>query len=111
MVEVIPKRGTNIQPREKWNLLDRDILEIRQFFEPAAAELAEERASADEVEQLYWRLDEMAANVDIAENFMAADLKFHGAAAARTGENNTRYFRFLSKLCRCSRVGRLQSAG
>jgi GntR family galactonate operon transcriptional repressor len=101
MVEVSPKRGTKIQPREKWNLRDPDILEwhaecrtddeafrslceVRQFLEPAAAELAAERTTADEVKQLYWHLDEMAANVDIVENFIPADLKFHAVIFSST---------------------------
>jgi DNA-binding FadR family transcriptional regulator len=95
MVEVRSKRGTNITPREKWNLLDPDVLEwhadcrtddeafirnlceVRQFLEPAAAELAAERATSDEVTQLYEHLDEMTANVDVPEKFISADLKFH----------------------------------
>jgi GntR family transcriptional regulator, galactonate operon transcriptional repressor len=109
MVEVSPKRGTNIQPREKWNLLDPDILEwhaecrtddeafvrslceVRQFLEPAAAELAAERATADEVKQLYWHLDEMATNVDIAEKFIAADLKFHAIIFSSTRNDLLQY--------------------
>ncbi len=95
MVNVRSKRGTNIRPREQWNLLDpnvlewhadcrtddeafiRDLCEVRQFLEPAAAELAAERATPDEVTQLYEHLGEMAANVDVPEKFISADLKFH----------------------------------
>ncbi len=95
LLEVSPKRGTTVQPRQKWNLLDRDVVEwyassqmfddtfisalceFRQVLEPAAAELAAERATQDEVIQLSWHLDEMEMNVGNDEAFVAADLKFH----------------------------------
>ncbi|MGA8594619.1 MAG: FadR/GntR family transcriptional regulator [Bryobacteraceae bacterium] len=96
LVEVSPKRGTTVRPREKWNLLDskvmewqvaaglndelfiRNLCEVRRFLEPAVAALAAERATSEEIEQLYWHLDEMQVNVHNDDSFIAADMKFHG---------------------------------
>jgi DNA-binding FadR family transcriptional regulator len=96
MLEVSPKRGTKVQPRSKWNLLDphvlvwqaashvddddfvRSLCEIRKFLEPAAAELAAERASDVEVAELYGHWKDMETSVQITDRFIAADMKFHG---------------------------------
>lgn len=96
LVEVSPKRGTTVRPREKWNLLDPDVMEwqvaaglddelfirnlceVRRFLEPAVAGLAAERATVEEIEQLYRSLEEMQANVHVDPDFIAADMKFHG---------------------------------
>src|SRR5256885_11128886 len=73
LVESRPKTGTRVRPRQSWNLLDPDVLawqregappaaflrkltEVRGVVEPAAAELAGERASRRElaaIEQAY----------------------------------------------------------
>ncbi|MFP3589962.1 GntR family transcriptional regulator, partial [Paraburkholderia sp. SIMBA_055] len=64
LVDARQRRGTFVQPRSSWNLLDPDVLaweitpetlprmlreleEIRAIFEPAAAELAAERRNDD----------------------------------------------------------------
>src|SRR5438128_7743542 len=66
LVEARPKIGTRVRPRDAWNLLDPDVLswqregtapvaflrkltEVRRIVEPAAAELAGERATARDV--------------------------------------------------------------
>src|SRR5205809_5241457 len=66
LVESRPKTGTRVRPRDAWNLLDPDVLawqregaspaqflrkltEVRRIVEPAAAELAAERASSREL--------------------------------------------------------------
>jgi DNA-binding FadR family transcriptional regulator len=63
LIETEPRTGTRVRPRESWNLLDPDILgwraaaapdldfgrsllEARHIIEPAAAELAAKRATA-----------------------------------------------------------------
>lgn len=90
-----PKTGTQVRDRDFWNLMDPDVLawrleadpgdsfffdvfELRRLLEPAAAALAAERASADEVVELERALGEMEANVDgHADPYIAADLRFH----------------------------------
>jgi DNA-binding FadR family transcriptional regulator len=96
LVDVSPKRGTTVRPREKWNLLDpsvmewqvaaglddelfiRNLCEVRRFLEPEVAGLAAERATIEEIEQLYWHLGEMQSNVHQDDAFISADMKFHG---------------------------------
>lgn len=100
LVEVGPKCGMRAQPRSKWNRLDPDVLEwqatsgvedddfirslceVRKFLEPAAAELAAERATASEVDEIFAYLKEMEDSVANTEDFIAADMKFHGAIFA-----------------------------
>src|SRR5215469_13832474 len=62
MIELRPKTGIRVRPRDEWNLVDpdllswlceagvdedfvRDLCEVRLIVEPAAAELAAERAT------------------------------------------------------------------
>src|SRR5207237_9005935 len=69
LVESRPKAGTRVLPRERWNLLDPDVLawafarepdlrlidslfELRGIIEPAAAELAAERRTRDALQQV-----------------------------------------------------------
>src|SRR6516162_9653538 len=72
LIEVRPKTGIRARPRNEWNLVDpdllgwlceagvddllvRDLCEVRAIVEPAAAELAAARASAEEIEELqHW---------------------------------------------------------
>jgi DNA-binding FadR family transcriptional regulator len=94
LIEVRPKTGIRARPRNEWNLVDpdllgwlceagvddlfvRDLCEVRAIVEPAAAELAAARASAEEVaEILHWyRLIE--ANTDNEEARLEADRNFH----------------------------------
>ena len=89
--------GTSVSPIRDWNFLDKDVLtwmdgteisvdflhqiiEARQIFEPDAARLAAERASAAEVaeiEKAYQRMT--AARRDDIEACIDADLAFHRA--------------------------------
>ena len=96
-----PKTGTQIQPRQAWNLFDPDVLkwkaasadkysflknitELRRIIEAEAAQLAAERADAAEIEQIDTICGEM---VDLLrrdsgytrEEFILLDLKFHTA--------------------------------
>lgn len=89
--------GTRVTDRQAWNLFDADILdwhfsagideeflvhvsEIRLAFEPSAAALAAERASAGDIAQLRRLASDLGA-VHTAESFALADLRFHLAVA------------------------------
>ena len=78
LVESRPKTGTRVRPRQSWNLLDPDVLawqregappaaflrkltEVRGVVEPAAAELAGERASGRELAAIEEAYRDMAA--------------------------------------------------
>src|SRR5918996_3378534 len=100
LVESRPKTGTRVRPRQSWNLLDPDVLawqregapsalflrkltEVRQIVEPAAAELAAQRATAREVAVMEEAFSDMesalAARELDYERFDLADMRFHRA--------------------------------
>ncbi len=102
LVESRPKTGTRVSERERWNLLDpdvlgwafasepseafiRDLFELRSIVEPAAAELAAIRRNGADLALMGHALGEMARFGLATEEGRAADQKFHHAilAAAR----------------------------
>ncbi|NKE57611.1 FadR family transcriptional regulator [Lentzea sp. PSKA42] len=100
MIDARQKRGTFVQPRSSWNLLDTDVMrwqtqanadhslfdeltEMRVIVEPAAARLAAERATDADIEALSAALDRMASARDLAAT-VQADLDFHRLLMAAT---------------------------
>jgi DNA-binding FadR family transcriptional regulator len=100
LVESRPKTGTRVRPRRSWNLLDPDVLawqregappapflrkltEVRSIVEPAAAELAAQRATARELAGMEDAFRTMEAALDGRdpdfESFDLADMRFHRA--------------------------------
>lgn len=99
LVQSRPKVGTTVQPRKTWSMLDpsvlawkheaaldeqflRDLIEVRQLIEPAAAGIGAIRGSDEELEnlgQLYTRMEE---TVDDLEAYIAADMELHAAIFA-----------------------------
>ena len=94
LVDSRPKRGTIVQPARAWNYLDPEVLawqaradaggrqlfyltEFRQTLEPAAAALAAQRASDEELRLIEEACEEMARTADSVEDFLVADLRFH----------------------------------
>jgi GntR family galactonate operon transcriptional repressor len=107
-----PRIGTVVCDREEWNILDpqilewmgpgalavdllRSILESRRTVEPAAAALAAERASAQELADLEHACDEMGEAGDDLEAFTIADARFHDTLM-RASHNQV--FRQLSSI-------------
>lgn len=105
-----PRIGTIVCDKDEWNILDGDvldwmgphikdfdllgcILEARRTIEPAAAEFAAERATAQEIADLdnAWRRMRDSANEP--ERFTEADVEFH--AVLLTASHN-QVFRRLS---------------
>jgi DNA-binding FadR family transcriptional regulator len=99
LIEVRPKVGLRVRPRDEWNLVDpdllgwlceagvddlfvRDLCEVRAIVEPAAAELAAARASDREIEELqhWYRLIEANPANEAAR--LEADRNFHAAIFA-----------------------------
>lgn len=95
-----PRIGTRVRPRESWNLLDPDVLawrqeglqtadlldrltEVRLIIEPAAAELAANRAGPEQVRELQAALRDMRDALDRTppdhEAYNEADVRFHRA--------------------------------
>ena len=96
VVEPRPKVGTRVQPRNKWNMLDPDVLswafsagpnikharalfEVRKIIEPAAVAMAAERRSEEDAARIgaaFTAMDDAGDDIDAR---IAADLRFHQA--------------------------------
>ncbi|WP_406550109.1 FadR/GntR family transcriptional regulator [Rhizobium esperanzae] len=89
-----PRVGTTVCDRDEWNILDAEvldwmgpyikdfdllgcILEARRTIEPAAAEYAAERASAQEIADLDKAWRQMRDSAGEPESFTDADVMFH----------------------------------
>jgi len=101
IIDARQKRGTFVRPRTAWNTLDGDVMrwrsagpvdldllenltEVRTIVEPAAARLAAQRASEDDLAALDAALARMAGADGDAAEAVAADLGFHRALLAAT---------------------------
>jgi DNA-binding FadR family transcriptional regulator len=96
LIESKKRVGTKVLPRESWRLLDpdvlawqanehmddkliRDILELRQLVEPAAARLAAQRATPSDInsmEKFKMAMIQCFKKGEI-EEYIIADLNFH----------------------------------
>lgn len=109
LVESRPKAGTRVLERHRWNLLDpevlawafageadpafvRDLFELRAAIEPAAAALAAERHTRDDLKIMREALAGMRRHSLATEVGRAADRDFHNAILQAT-KNDA--FRFL----------------
>ncbi len=96
LVESKPKTGTRVLPRDRWNMLDPDVLgwafsgtpddrllrslfELRGAIEPFAARLAAERRNADDLETMDSALIDMGRFTLANQAGMEADGLFHKA--------------------------------
>ncbi|UZF90499.1 FadR/GntR family transcriptional regulator [Bosea sp. NBC_00550] len=96
LVEARPKSGTRAASRERWNLLDpdvlswhfeadpnerfiRDLFELRRFVEPSAARLAAQRRTSADIARIEAAYRGMVDNPPYAEATIRADLAFHEA--------------------------------
>jgi DNA-binding FadR family transcriptional regulator len=93
-----PKIGTRVEPKSRWNLLDRDVLdwhrtavdrkafllstqEARRLIEPGIAELAARKRNPVQVERLAAAYRAMANAKSMAE-MVVSDVEFHEALLA-----------------------------
>ena len=93
MIDARQKRGTFVQPRSSWHMLDADVMrwhtstrcdpglfdqlsEVRAVVEPASARLAAERATDSDLASLEAALTAMAEAPDV-DAAVAADVTFH----------------------------------
>lgn len=94
LVDIRQKIGTKVRQPENWNVFDSDILrwhsdvgrgdeimrnlvEVRQIMEPAAARLAAGRASMDDLRRMDDALADMVAMANDREGYAHADVEFH----------------------------------
>lgn len=99
LVDIRQKIGTRVRQPEAWNVFDSDILrwhsevgrgdeimrnlvEVRQIMEPAAARLAAGRATMDDLRRMDDTLADMVANSTNREGYAHADVEFHLAVYA-----------------------------
>ncbi|WP_343926092.1 FadR/GntR family transcriptional regulator [Rhodoglobus aureus] len=104
LVDARPRLGTYVTERERWQLLDGDVMtwrsegvpdallvlelsEVRQVLEPAAARLAAVRRSDEECAEIQAAMSALAATFASteAESHVKADLVFHRAVLAASG--------------------------
>jgi DNA-binding FadR family transcriptional regulator len=98
-----PKIGSRVEPKMRWNLLDRDVLawhrtatdrkaflvstqEFRRIVEPGIAELAAAKRTTKQIDQLVAALDDMRDAKTHAE-MVAADVQFHEILLAATNND------------------------
>jgi DNA-binding FadR family transcriptional regulator len=94
LVESRAKRGTIVRPTRAWNYLDPEVLrwkvsvdaegqhlfhltELRRTIEPAAAGMAAERATEENLRLISQACEQMQRTADNVEHFLAADIQFH----------------------------------
>lgn len=94
LVESRPRAGTRVTPRARWNLLDPDVLawtfsgepdldfvrglfELRSIIEPAAAALAAQRRTSEQLEAMRKALAAMKRHGLATGKGREADQKFH----------------------------------
>jgi DNA-binding FadR family transcriptional regulator len=96
LVETRPKAGTRITPRERWNLLDPDVLswhfevepsptfivslfELRKIVEPAASALAAQRCDRADLNVMQAAISKLRESQPGSLDGLDADLDFHRA--------------------------------
>jgi DNA-binding FadR family transcriptional regulator len=96
LVRVEQGRGTTVQPRDSWNLLDPvvikialaydddmvlldDLIGVRRLLEREMARAAATRLTEEELAALAENINRMAASTDRYERFREYDLAFHAA--------------------------------
>jgi DNA-binding FadR family transcriptional regulator len=102
LLESRPKAGTRVTARERWNILDpdvlawmfaerpnaafvRDVFERRDLLEPAAARFAARRRTDEQLDQMRAALEGMREHGLASEAGQAADQSFHRALLAASG--------------------------
>ena len=98
-----PKLGTRVLAQEQWNWFDpdvvawqsraglsreflRDLQELRRIVEPAAARLAAERATDQDIVELEAAYAGMKLSIDEGGDYVSSDLRFH-QGLLRAGRN------------------------
>ncbi|HEY2985192.1 MAG TPA: GntR family transcriptional regulator, partial [Jatrophihabitantaceae bacterium] len=101
LIDARQKRGTFVQPRSEWRLLDPDVVrwqfagrddsrflddlaEVRGIVEPASARLAALRRDDADIAAMEKALETMSAAVRGEADAVEADLSFHRALLAAT---------------------------
>lgn len=111
LVNSRPKVGTRVEPRARWNLLDRDLLawymatpdrgrflksvqQMRRIFEPEAAALAAAHRDTGQMRAISEACSDMG-RADSVESRIDADVRFHLGILAAAGNEFLVPFGFL----------------
>jgi DNA-binding FadR family transcriptional regulator len=95
LVEVVQGSGMRVAPRQRWNLIDPelismvggnvvsivDLMELRLALEPSIAAHAATRATPDQLDQLAVLVAKSAAHPDDSEGIVERDMEFHNLMA------------------------------
>ena len=96
LVSSRPRHGTQVQPEERWNLLDPDVLrwllerkfslellaqftEVRMAIEPTAATIAAQRANTKDLAAARRAIERMRAAARGEDDPLESDIAFHVA--------------------------------
>jgi DNA-binding FadR family transcriptional regulator len=107
-----PRQGTRIEPEERWNLLDPDVLrwllerkfslelladftEVRMAIEPMAARLAARDATPESLAPIQGAVERMRAAARGEDDPLASDIAFHVAVLHASGN---RFYAQLEQL-------------
>lgn len=99
LIEIRQKIGTRVRPRDLWNVFDsdvlnwqhqqglsesvmRDLIELRQVIEPAAARFASARATMSDLRRIERAHLAMAEHVTDPVGYAESDVEFHMAVFA-----------------------------
>lgn len=102
LLESKPKAGTRVTPRARWNMLDpevlawmfsgnpdknfvKDLFELRSLLEPAAAALAAERRSSEDLAKMHAAIGGMRRHGLTTVEGRMADQQFHRALLEASG--------------------------
>ncbi len=109
LIRVRTRIGTSVCPQAEWNHLDpdilrwrfasefdpqlvRDVIDLRRIIEPAAAEIAAQRASKAALKTITGAFREMTETADL-DTHINADLRFHLAILDASGNELLRGLR------------------
>ena len=109
LVEIRQKVGTRVQDPEHWNIFDsdilrwhndegkgnavmRDLIELRQVLEPAAAKLAAGRATIADHSRLLTAINTMESSIESSDRYAEADVEFHLAVYSASHNSLMRQF-------------------
>lgn len=113
LVRTARRYGTRVRPVEEWNLLDADVVswhehghprlalmfaettELRIILEPAAAELAAQRATRAQIEVIMEAALALHPEQDDLQAMFASDCRFHATILDATGNGMLRQMRPL----------------
>ena len=113
LVRTARRYGTRVRPVEEWNLLDSDVVswhepghprlmtmfiettELRIILEPAAAELAAQRATPAQIATIVEAAQALHPEQDDVQEMFSADCRFHATLLDATGNGMLRQMRPL----------------